>query len=76
VADPFERNLVKKLHFLRNRASHEFIEAQEALNAWAGAKLSCVTSIAPDQLPQFQGQMQGIETILGFLQESANKPVD
>jgi len=76
VGNTYESILLKKLHYLRNRAPHEFAEAQDALNAWAGAKLSLVTSISPEQLTQFQGQMQGIETVLGFMKDSATKPVD
>ena len=69
-------NLRKRLHFLRNRAPDEFKEVQLALNAWAGSKLAIVTSLSPDQLPQFQGQMQGIEQILTFMKDSEAKPND
>jgi hypothetical protein len=69
-------NLRKRLHFLRNRAPDEFKAAFEAMNAWAGVKLAIVTSLSPDQLPQFQGQMQGIESILTLMKDSEAKPND
>lgn len=71
-----DSNLRKRLHFLRNRAPDEFKNAFDALNAWAGTKLAMVTSLTPEQLPQFQGQMQGIESILTFMKDSETKPND
>jgi hypothetical protein len=75
MQDP-SSNLRKRLHFLRNRAPDEFKEAQLALNAWAGDKLAKITGLSPEQLPQFQGQMQGIESILTFMKDSEAKPND
>ena len=46
------------------------------MNAWAGTKLAMVTGLSPDQLPQFQGQMQGIESILTLMKDSEAKPND
>jgi hypothetical protein len=75
MVDP-SSNLRKRLHFLRNRAPDEFKEVQLAMNAWAGTKLAMVTGLSPDQLPQFQGQMQGIESILTLMKDSETKPND
>ncbi len=74
MADADTLNLLKRLHFLRNRAPEEFKSVQEALNQWAGCKLSLITAMPPEQLVQFQGQMQAIESILTLLQDSAVKP--
>lgn len=75
MQDP-SSNLRKQLHFLRNRAPHEFKNVFDAMNFWAGSKLAMVTSLSPDQLPQFQGQMQGIESILTLMKDSEAKPND
>lgn len=76
MADDPKSYLIKRLHILRNRAPTEFVEMQNAMNAWAGAKLALVTSIPPDGLQQFQGQMQAIELMLTFLKDSKDKPID
>ena len=76
MADPASSNLLRRLHYLRNAAPREFGAFQAALNDWAGQKLALVTAVAPDNLPQFQGQMQGLEQVLTFLKESAAKPID
>jgi len=75
VADP-SATLRKQFHYLRNRAPHEFKNVYDALNAWAGSKLAMVTTISPDQLQQFQGQMQGIESVLTLMKDSEAKPND
>lgn len=69
-----QANLLKRLHILRNRASQEFKDVQDALNTWAGEKLAKVTGLAPEQLPVFQGQMQAIEQVLRLLKDSEHKP--
>ena len=73
MTDP-SSNLRKQLYALRNRAPDEFKRTHEALNAWAGSKLAMVTTLTPEQLPQFQGQMQGIESILTFLKDAVINP--
>ena len=75
MTDP-TTNLRKRLHFLRNRAPDEFKGVFDAMNAWAGTKLAMVTGVSPDQLQQFQGQMQGIESILTLMKDSEAKPND
>jgi hypothetical protein len=71
-----DSNLRKQFHFLRNRAPDEFKRVFDAMNAWAGVKLAMVTTLSPDQLPQFQGQMQGIEALLTIMKDSEAKPND
>ena len=76
MSDAATHNLLKRLHYLRNRAPREFNEMALSLNEWAGSKLTIVTTISPDQLVQFQGQMQAIEEFLTILKDSETKPID
>ena len=76
MADAATHNLLRRLHYLRNRAPREFSEMVLSLNEWAGSKLTIVTTISPDQLVQFQGQMQAIEEFLTILKDSETKPID